>query len=167
MFFVSDEFFHGYALNTVDGKNRLSIPADYRDAILARSADKVIYIGPGHGGADCLMAYDKSYDAQLIADYRVRHGSSTDRSRYDEAGFLFGATAPVKIDDAGRIVLSNTLKDLGDINGHVWFVAGGDWFEMWNPWRYLDRPGLDPRMIRILKRELEARSLDPASEPPR
>lgn len=164
---MSDEFFHGYALNAVDAKNRLSIPADYRDAILARSGDKILYIGPGHGGADCLMAYDKSYDTQLIADYRARHGSSTARSRYDEASLLFGAAAPVKIDDAGRIVLSTTLKDLGDINGHVWFVAGGDWFEMWNPWRYLERPGLDPRLIRILKRELEARGLDPAQEPGR
>ncbi len=164
---MSDEFFHGYALNTVDAKNRLSIPADYRDVIVARSGTKELFIGPGHGGADCLMAYDKSYDAQLIADHRARHGAGTDRARYDEASLLFGAASPAKIDDAGRIVLSNTLKELGDINGHVWFVAGGDWFELWNPWRFLERSGLDPRMVRILSRELESRGLDPKQEPAR
>lgn len=163
---VTAEFFHGYALNAIDAKNRLSIPADYRDVIMARSGCKDLLIGPGHGGADCLMAYDKSYAAELTAEYKARHGAGTDRARYDEAAFLFGSALPLKIDEAGRIVMSNTLRDLGDITSHVWFVAGGDWFELWNPWRYLERQNLDPRMLRILKREMEAKGL-PLEEPAR
>lgn len=162
---MSDEFFHGNALNAVDAKNRLSIPSGYRDVIVARSGTKDVFIGPGHGGADCLMAYDSSYQQQLIADYRARHGTSTDRARFDEAGFLFGSAERLKIDEAGRIVLPTGLQDIGLISGHVWFVAGGDWFEMWNPWRYLERPGLDPRILRLVRREMETKGLNPDREP--
>lgn len=161
---MADEFFQGYALNAVDAKNRLSVPADFRDVILARSGSKDLLIAPGHGGADCLLAYDRGYATALSAEHRERHGSGTDRARFDEAHLLFGAAQVCRIDDAGRIVLSATLKALGCINTHVWFVAGGDWFEMWNPWAYLARPGLDPRLLRILKAEMDSRGL-PATDP--
>lgn len=161
---VTDGFFQGYALNAVDAKNRLSIPADFRDVIQARSGSKDLLIAPGHGGADCLLAYDRSYAAELSAEHKARHGSGTDRARFDEAHLLFGAASTFKIDDAGRIVLSATVKALGNLGAHVWFVAGGDWFEMWNPWAYLARPGLDPRIARILKAEMQARGL-PDTDP--
>jgi MraZ protein len=163
---VTDGFFQGYALNAVDAKNRLSIPADFRDVILNRSGSKDLLIAPGHGGADCLLAYDRSYAAELSAEHKARFGATTERARFDEAHLLFGAASTFKIDDAGRIVLSATVKALGNLGAHVWFVAGGDWFEMWNPWAYLARPGLDPRIARILKAEMQARGLpdtDPAA----
>ncbi|WP_416907993.1 MAG: division/cell wall cluster transcriptional repressor MraZ [Polymorphobacter sp.] len=162
---MSNDVFLGYALNAVDAKSRLSIPADYRDALTARGSDRSLYIGPGHGGADCLLAYDQRYVSHAAREHLERHGSSSDRARFDEAGLLFGSAATVKIDDAGRIVLSATLKALGDIGGHVWFVGGLEWFEMWNPWRYLAREGLDPRIARLVRAEMAARGLDPDSEP--
>lgn len=163
---MADDYYQGYALNAVDAKNRLSIPADFRECLLARSGSKDLLVAPGHGGADCLLAYDRTYAAALSAEHRERHGSSTDRARFDDAHLLFGAAQTCRIDEAGRIVLSATLKALGGIGTHVWFVAGGDWFEMWNPWAYLARPGLDRRIIRIVRAEMDGRGLpqdDPAA----
>ncbi|WP_426168646.1 division/cell wall cluster transcriptional repressor MraZ [Sandarakinorhabdus sp. DWP1-3-1] len=162
---MSYESFIGYALNAVDTKNRLSIPAEFRDAIVARSGTKDLYIGPARG-LDCLIGYDKSYhqvlqnrlDAQAV-DEETAEGAF-------RAMALFGSTSAFKIDDAGRIVMTAGLKDLGDINGHVWFVAGGNWFQMWNPYRFLEQAGVEPRMLRILRREMEARGL-PMTEPAR
>lgn len=162
---MSNAHFLGYGLNAVDQKSRLSIPADYREAMSLRSADRTLFIGPGLGGADCLVAYDRPYVARAAEEHGARHGSSTERARYDEAGVLFGAAARVNIDDAGRIVLSAALKSLGNINSHVWFVGGLEWFELWNPWAYLARPELDPRVARLVRAELAARGLDPANEP--
>lgn len=162
---LSNEFFLGFGLNAVDAKSRLSIPADYRDALTARSNDKSLYIGPGHGGADCLLAYDQRYVSQAAREHLERFGSSSERARFDEAGLLFGSAATVKIDDAGRIVLSAAMKTLGDIGSHVWFVGGLEWFEMWNPWRYLARGDLDPRIVRLVRAEMAARGLDPETEP--
>lgn len=162
---MSNEYFLGFGLNAVDAKNRLSIPADYRDALTARGSDKSLYIGPGHGGADCLVAYDKRYVTQAAREHTERFGSTSERARFDEAGLLFGSAAQMKIDDAGRIVLSATLKSLGNISTHVWFIGGLEWFELWNPWAYQARAGLDPRILRLVRAEMAARGLDPDREP--
>ncbi len=162
---LSGEHFLGYGLNAVDSKSRLSIPADYRDAMAARGSEKSLYVGPGQGGADCLLAYDRRYITRQMEEHEARFGNSTDRARFDDAGMLFGAAAQVKLDEAGRIVLSGALKSLGGIGSHVWFVGGLDWFELWNPWAYLARPTLDPRVGRLVRAEMQARGLDPDQEP--
>lgn len=159
---MSDEFFHGYALNAVDAKNRLSIPADFRDAIVARSGAKDVFIGPA-AGIDCLIGYDKSHAAKLQSRLDARELDENTPEGAMAATFAFGSATALKIDEAGRIVLTAGLQDLGDIAGHVWFVAGGNWFQLWNPYRYLEQPGIEPRMLRILRREMEARGL-PAVE---
>lgn len=162
---MSQQFFHGYALNAVDAKNRLSIPAEFREVITQRSGTRDLYIGPAPG-LDCLLAYDRSHAETLQARLDARGEDEDSPEGAMRATFLFGSTKPLSIDDAGRVVLTPGLKDLGDIDGHVWFVAGGRWFQMWNPYRYLEQPGLEPRMVRILRRELEARGL-PVAEPAR
>lgn len=159
---MSDDFFHGHALNAVDAKSRLSIPSEFRDVILARSGTRDVFIGPAPG-IDCLLAYDKSHAAKLQARLdRAEHDEDTAEGAL-KSTFLFGSATPFKIDDAGRIGLTQSLRDLGDIAGHVWFVAGGNWFQMWNPYRYLEQTGIDPRLLRILRREMEAKGL-PATE---
>ena len=155
---MADDFFHGYALNAVDAKNRLSIPAEFRDAIMARSGTKDVFIGPAPG-IDCLLGYDKSHAAKLQARLdRLDQDEDTAEGAF-KSTFLFGSATPLKIDEAGRIVLTAGLRDLGDITSHVWFVAGGNWFQMWNPYRYLEQTGIDARMFRILRREMEAKGL--------
>lgn len=162
---MSVEFFHGYALNGVDTKNRLSIPAEFRDAIMARSGTKDVYIGPATG-LDCLIGYDKSHAAKLQARLDARDFDENTPAGAMAATFAFGSAQALKIDEAGRVVVTAGLKDLGDITNHVWFVAGGHWFQLWNPYRYLELPNLEPRMERILRREMDNRGL-PAVEPKR
>ena len=109
---MSDEFFHGYALNAVDAKSRLSIPAEFRDVILARSGTKDLYVGPAPG-IDCLIGHDKSHDARMQA--RLESIDEETPEGAMRATFLFGSANALKIDEAGRIVLTAGLKDLGDI----------------------------------------------------
>ena len=59
-----EHFFLGYALNAVDAKGRVSIPADFRGVIERRSQVSTVILGP-HPTADCLVAYDRSYSASL------------------------------------------------------------------------------------------------------
>ncbi len=162
---MTADFFHGYALNVVDTKSRLSIPAEFRDVIAARSDSKDLYLGPAPG-IDCLLGYDKSHAAKLQARLDARDVDEDTAEGALRSTFLFGSVVPLKIDDAGRIVLTAGIKDLGDITSHAWFVAGGNWFQVWNPYRYLEQAGIDARMFRILRREMEAKGL-PATEPAR
>jgi len=155
---VSDEFFHGYALNAVDGKNRLSIPSDYRLVIQARSGCKDIRLAPSRT-APCLIGYDRTHFARMKADHDARFAGEVSRARDADAISIFGAVTPLTIDDAGRVVLPPILRKLRGIGSHVWFIAGGDFFEIWDPWEFLAQPGSDPFMVETLKCEMEAKNV--------
>jgi MraZ protein len=162
---LPDISFTGYGLNAIDTKNRLSIPSEFRDVIKLRAGASDLYIGPAKG-FDCLIAYDDTHHRNLQArlDAQAVDEESVDGAM--RAIGLFGSTLSYKIDEPGRIVVTAGLRDLGDFTSHVWFIAGGKWFQMWNPYRFLELPDLDPRMRRTLVRDMQAKGL-PLEEPAR
>lgn len=157
---MSTANFFGFGLNAVDGKSRLSIPADFRTTLAARGSARTVLIGPGHAGRPCLMAYDESHNSRLRDDFLARHpGGATTREAYDENMSLSGFMQKFGIDDAGRIVVSDRLKRMGGIGTHVWFIAGFDYFELWDPWTFLEQATLNPVQRAVVEGELEARGL--------
>lgn len=149
-------FFHGYAMNAVDAKNRLSVPAAYREVIEARSGAKAIVIAP-HEREDCLVGYDRARSARLQEQLERRHGDDFGAARDDFARLAFGTSEVAPYDDTGRIILSPTLKELGGIDRLAFFIAAGDYFEIWDPETLLAAKGEDARLARIVRRQLEAR----------
>lgn len=149
----------GYGLNAVDVKNRLSVPASFRDVLTARSGGRQVLVGPGHAGRRCLMAFDAQYAADLHDRHTARHSDTGVAAAFEERAFIFGSAQPHGIDDAGRIVLSPVLRRVSGISSHVWFVGGFDYFELWDPWIFKALPGL-PELQRIqIEMELETRGL--------
>ena len=156
---MSGSFYLGYGLNAVDAKNRLSVPATFRDVLTARAADKQVMVAPGHAGRRCLMAFDTQYAAELHRLHTERHSDTGVAAAYDERAYLFSSAQPHSIDDAGRIVLSPVLRKVSGITSHVWFAAGYDYFELWDPWAFKAQPGL-PELQRLqIEMELETRGL--------
>ena len=49
------------------------------------------------------------------------------------------------------------MKDAGEIDRSALFWGMGDYFEVWNPQRFVARPGLDPRVVRLVQRLIDAR----------
>lgn len=160
---MTEEFFTGYALNAVDAKNRLSIPAEYRVVIQARTGAKDLRIAPSRN-APCLIGYDRSHFARMKADHDARFASEASRARDRDAAAIFATATPVSLDDAGRIVLPPVMRKLRRIGGHALFVGCGDFFEIWNPYAYLGQDDPDPGLVEMLPFELEARGL-PLTEP--
>lgn len=151
--------FFGFGLNAVDAKSRLSIPADFRTTLAARNSARQVLIGPGHAGRPCLIAYDEGHNQRLLEDFKARHGGAMTREAYDENMSLSGFMQKFGIDDAGRIVVSTNLKRMGGIGTHVWFIAGFDYFELWDPWTFLEQANLNPVQRAVVEGELEARGL--------
>lgn len=150
---MTSDFFHGYALNAIDGKNRLSIPAAFRDVILARSETRAVVLGVSEH-APCLIGYDSRRSAKLQADLEARFAGDWTPARDAQARLAFGASEHLGMEDTGRIILSPTLKDMGDLDRHAFFLGAGDYFEIWSPKLLLAQPGLDPRLARIVGRQL-------------
>lgn len=151
------EYFHGYALNGVDAKNRLSIPSGFRETVEQRSGSRAVLLAPAERAA-CLIGYDRSYSDQLAGQLANRFADDYSEARDDFARLAFGAAEPLGIDDNGRVVLTPMLKELGELDRQALFFGAGEYFEIWNPVRFLERPQLDPRLRRIVERLVEARA---------
>ena len=150
-------FFHGYAMNGIDAKNRVSIPSGYRDVIEARSAARIIVLAP-HEREPCLIGYDQAHSARLYEKLDRRFGDDFGPERDNAARMQFGMTEQLNYDDNGRIVLSPMLKELGELDRLAFFIANGDTFEIWNPDILLEAKGAaDPRLARIVKAQLAAK----------
>ena len=65
---MDQEHLHnGSALNAVDAKGRLSVPAFIRAMIERRSPEKLIVLGK-HEADACLVGYDANYKRDVLSD---------------------------------------------------------------------------------------------------
>jgi len=120
------------AINKVDKKGRVSIPATFR-ALLEKRKETQLYTLQSidmptidAGGTDLLIAYEKR-----MADLDPL------TSEYDDLSFYYhGDSAWMKIDGDGRIVLSDTLREHTGITEQVAFVGRGTFFQMWEPEKF-------------------------------
>lgn len=120
------------AINKVDKKGRVSIPAPFR-ALLEKRQETQLYTllsidmpTVDAGGTDLLIAYEERMAALDPLT-----------SAYDDLSFYYhGDSAWMKIDGDGRIVLSDALRDHTGISDKVHFVGRGTFFQMWEPQKF-------------------------------
>jgi MraZ protein len=132
-----DDFFQGSALNAVDAKGRLSVPAFVRSVIERRSDSRAIVVG-AHEIAPCLTAYGRNYARNLWTELERRRLAEEDRGgtlddHYARARRTFGTAEDVPYDPSGRIILPPVLRRRGKIEDLALFVGVGGIVEIWNP----------------------------------
>ncbi|MEA3050268.1 MAG: transcriptional regulator MraZ [Sphingomonadales bacterium] len=132
-----DDFFQGSALNAVDAKGRLSVPAFVRSVIERRSDARAIVIG-AHEVSPCLTAYGRGYARNLYEEMERRRLAEEGRGgtleeHYARARRAFGMTEAVPYDTSGRIVLPPMMRRKGGIDELALFVGVGGTVEIWNP----------------------------------
>ena len=132
-----EHLFNGSALNAVDAKGRLSVPAFIRSVIERRSDAKAIILG-AHETDPCLTGYDRNYARILHAENERRRLAEEERGgtlddHYARARRMFGMTEDVPYDPSGRIVLPPMMRRKGKIEDLALFVGVGGIVEIWNP----------------------------------
>jgi MraZ protein len=131
------DFFQGSALNAVDAKGRLSVPAFVRAVVERRSDARAIVVG-AHEVAPCLTAYGRNHAQSLFNELERRRLAEEDRGgtldeHYARARRLFGMTEEVPYDTSGRIILPPMMRRKGKIEDLALFVGVGGIVEIWNP----------------------------------
>lgn len=154
---MTNGIFLGNALNGIDAKNRVSVPASFRDVVAARSDERTIVLAPAER-ADCLIGYDQTHAAKVRMEVERRFSGNYSEERDDYIRATFGSAEKLAFDDNGRIILSPILKDVGAIDRLALFWGMGDYFEIWNPQLFVERPKLDTRVVRIVQRLLDTRA---------
>jgi len=156
---VDAETFLGNALNAVDGKGRLSVPAFIRSQLDRSSDSRIVMIGV-HETKPCLTVYGAAYAAFMLEDYERRLRKAEEAGEdleemEDRAAGIFGGTERIAYDSSGRIVLPGKLRNHAGIADLALFVGKHRYVEMWNPQTVLELGG--ERMRRIAGDQLRER----------
>jgi MraZ protein len=137
--------YQGYALQPVDKKGRLAIPACLREALLANSSERILMIAD-ESELPCMVAYDRGWSAalqaQVAADQQFAREQGKGFARAADRLKNFGNVDSVAFDDAGRFILPDFVAfDLG-LTDYAYFSGGDEVFHIWNPRRLIADPNV-------------------------
>lgn len=121
-------------VHKIDGKGRVSVPAQFRAALLGQSFAGII----------AFPSFRESYQAVEACgmDRMELLSASLDRldpfsdERDDLAAVIFGAAVPLPFDGEGRILLPDHLREHAGIAEQAAFVGCGRTFQIWRPDAY-------------------------------
>lgn len=137
--------------NKIDGKGRVSIPAGFR-SVLAKD---------GYDGLYCYPSLDmKAVDSggnglfQAIEQRLSRIETYTEAHDYLSTAF-YGMGEQLKIDQDGRVSLTDTIKSYAGIDTHVTFVGQGYKFQIWSPERFQDHKIKALELARQLRQPIQ------------
>lgn len=150
---VDSEVFLGNALNAVDAKGRLSVPAFIRAQVEREDSRRKLWIGV-HESLPCLTVHGNGYHQFLLGEIDETRGAGAADDREDT---VFGMTEPMSYDPSGRLSLTNMLRDEAGIADLALFVGRHRYATLWNPYTALER-GSD-RLKKIAAYRLKERGI--------
>src|SRR3989304_6398527 len=104
-------------------KNRLAIPKKIRDEM-----KEGLIIARGYEG--CLILLDNK--RWKLLETVISKEPILNLSIRDTKRFFLGGASELELDNQGRFVLANNLKDYAEINEEIVFIGLIDWVEIWN-----------------------------------
>ncbi len=132
--------FRGSFPQKVDGKGRVSIPAPFRRVLEADDPDWKTGTRPKFvivfGGPE--MKYLECYSVTAINEVDARitmMQRGTDERRAAET-LIYSQSLEAEVDEDGRIVLPQRLRDKIDLGPEAFFAGTADTFQIWKPETY-------------------------------
>ena len=158
-----EHLFQGSALNAVDAKGRVSIPAFLRSVVERRGDARTIVLAK-HDSFPCLSAYDPAYAAlmhgKLERLLEKQETSPEAQLEYQQRNLMaFGATEEVPYDSSGRILFPPMMRRKGGIEELALFLGAGETFQIWNPTVLLGDARVPGDLKDIVRFRLEERGI--------
>lgn len=116
--------FRGGPVLTLDGKGRLTVPARWRDVLMATVQGQMVVAKNPDG---CLSLYPlpvwEQFESNLLS-----------LPAQDEAWrrFFIGSATDVEIDSASRVLVPPELRAWAGLDDKVKFMGVGSHFELWD-----------------------------------
>jgi MraZ protein len=132
--------FRGEGVHKVDAKGRVSIPAAFRrvledndpDCSDGQSPNLVLVYGDAR--RDFLEGFHMAAIAEVDARIAALPRGSKPRRLLEK--LFSGQALPTQVDETGRIVLPQRLRDKIGLTDEAFFIATGDTFQIWEPGRW-------------------------------
>ena len=109
---------------------RVAFPKKFRQELSER-----FILAQGYEG--CLLAVSVSQWQSLTSG--AAGGPFVSQSVRDTTRFLLGSAAEVELDDQGRFVVPESLRQYAGISGEIAFLGLGRWVELWDLNSWLER----------------------------
>jgi MraZ protein len=117
------------AVNRIDAKGRVSVPAHFRSVVQQRGYSELYAIRQldipalDVGGLDLLDRYET----------RISLEDPFLQTADDMSFFVHGDGAFLKLDQDGRITVNDFIREHTGISDEVAFVGRGNFFQIWEP----------------------------------
>src|SRR5579862_3882577 len=122
--------FRGTFEHTIDDKGRVSVPARFREILLASNDDRVVITNFIMGGLRCLDVYPEA--AWQALEERLRTKAQFDQRVMRFENYYFAAAHDCVIDKQGRILLPPSLRAYAALNRDVVFTSALEKFRIWD-----------------------------------
>ena len=153
------EAYSGNHITGVDAKNRVSIPADFRD-VIQRNSDRRTLLIAEHEQDPCLVLSDLAYHEALRARANSEFGEGYSAAKQGFKSAFFSAFERLGFDETGRITLDPFMRDYARLDRYAVFLGRDEDFEMWDPWLAKEIRGRDdPRLCRRIDARLLSKNL--------
>ena len=122
--------FIGTFENKVDRKGRVSVPAQFRQALGAQTFNGIIaYCSTRHAAIEaCGMDFMEKLQAGMSSSFEYMTEESDDLGT-----LLFADSHQLPYDGDGRVILPGELTDYAGITDKAAFVGFGRNFQIWQP----------------------------------
>ena len=140
--------FRGESVHKVDQKGRVSIPATFRRTLEEGDPDWAEGLSPnlvliyGMPSGPCIEGYTIAGAAAL--DAKVARLPTFSKQRRALERLLNTQSIYAQVDENGRIVLPQRLREQFGLEAEAYFAGMGERFQIWSPAAYAaDMAGLD------------------------
>ena len=112
------------------------LPAHFRKAVSESSRGENSLYVTRHEDWNCLIGFGRSYYDKLDSEIdqahelAIRAGQPFDRGLRD---LVFGNIVEIAFDNSGRLILPAYLRDIVEVDDHLYFHATRETFTMWAP----------------------------------
>lgn len=135
-------------INRVDKKGRVSIPAGFR-AVLGSQTKLHTILSVEHPVAEA--------GGVSFMEMNLQRLSQMDpfSEEYEMWSFcLEGDADELKIDTEGRIILTDNIKEHVGLDDQVAFVGRGNFFQLWEPKRFIEYREIARERVRLMRKNL-------------
>jgi len=132
--------FRGTSVHKVDSKGRVSIPAAFRRVLEEGDPDWTEGLNPNlvlvYGGRSRNFLEGYTMSAMAEVDEKISNLARGSKPRRLLEHMFSGQSVQTAVDETGRLVLTQLLRDKIGLAGEATFVATGDTFQIWEPGQF-------------------------------
>ncbi len=132
--------FRGESIHKVDAKGRVSIPATFRRVLEENDPEWSDGLNPNliivYGDKSRKFLEGYSITAMNDVDGKIAELPRGSKNRRYLERMFSGQSIQTQVDETGRLVLPQKLRDKVGITGKAFFIAASDTFQIWQPEAY-------------------------------